>query len=84
VPAKKQGTRPKPTHAGDVTTAMPATIVAVLVKEGDVVKAGQAVLVTEAMKMETELHAPIAGTVKHIYANKGDPVNPNEALMTIE
>lgn len=84
VPAKKQGTRPKPSNAGDVTTAMPATIVAVLVKEGDVVKAGQAVLVTEAMKMETELHAPIAGTVKYIYANKGDPVNPNEALMTIE
>jgi pyruvate carboxylase subunit B len=84
VPSKAQGTRPKAKQPGDVATAMPSTVVAVLVKEGDVVKAGQAVLVTEAMKMETEIHAPIAGKVTHIYAHKGDAVNPGEALLVIE
>ena len=46
---------------------MPGNIVDVLVKEGDSVKAGQAVLITEAMKMETEVQAGIAGTVKAIH-----------------
>ncbi|MCY1352640.1 2-oxoglutarate carboxylase large subunit [compost metagenome] len=62
---------------------MPGNIVDVLVKEGDQVKAGQAVLITEAMKMETEVQAPIAGTVKAIHVAKGDRVNPSEVLIEI-
>ncbi len=69
---------------GDVSTTMPGNIVDVLVKEGDTVKAGQAVLITEAMKMETEVQAPIAGTVKTVLVAKGDRVNPGEVLIEIE
>lgn len=69
---------------GDVSTSMPGNIVDVLVKEGDTVKAGQAVLITEAMKMETEVQAPIAGTVKAVHVAKGDRVNPGEVLIEIE
>jgi len=69
---------------GDVSTSMPGNIVDVLVKEGDTVKAGQAVLITEAMKMETEVQAPIAGTVKTVHVAKGDRVNPGEVLIEIE
>ncbi|GGJ78696.1 sodium-extruding oxaloacetate decarboxylase subunit alpha [Pseudomonas matsuisoli] len=69
---------------GDVSTSMPGNIVDVLVKEGDTVKAGQAVLITEAMKMETEIQAPIAGTVKAVHVAKGDRVNPGEVLVEIE
>ena len=69
---------------GDVSTSMPGNIVEVLVKEGDTVKAGQAVLITEAMKMETEVQAPIAGTVKAVHVAKGDRVNPGEVLIEIE
>ncbi|WP_447595235.1 sodium-extruding oxaloacetate decarboxylase subunit alpha [Aquipseudomonas campi] len=69
---------------GDVSTTMPGNIVDVLVKEGDTVKAGQAVLITEAMKMETEVQAPIAGTVKAIHVAKGDRVNPGEVLVEVE
>ena len=54
------------------------------VKKGDVVKAGQAVLVTEAMKMEAEVQAPIAGTVMDIHVAKGDRVTPGEVLIEIE
>ncbi|MBU2324100.1 MAG: biotin/lipoyl-binding protein, partial [Gammaproteobacteria bacterium] len=69
---------------GDVSTSMPGNIVDVLVKVGDSVKAGQAVLISEAMKMETEVQAPIAGTVKAVHVAKGDRVNPGEVLVEIE
>ncbi len=71
-------------HApGHVTTSMPGTIVEVLVKMGDAVKAGDPVLVTEAMKMETEVQAPISGKVTAVNVKKGDSVNPDEALIEI-
>ena len=68
---------------GDVSTSMPGNIVDVLVKEGDTVKAGQALLITEAMKMESEVQAPIAGTVKAVHVAKGDRVNPGDVLVEI-
>ncbi|AMR65093.1 sodium-extruding oxaloacetate decarboxylase subunit alpha [Aquipseudomonas alcaligenes] len=78
------GKRKQASAPGDVSTTMPGNIVDVLVKEGDVVKAGQAVLITEAMKMETEVQAPIAGTVKAVHVAKGDRVNPGEVLIEID
>ena len=81
--AGSAGKRKSASAPGDVSTTMPGNIVDVLVKEGDTVKAGQAVLITEAMKMETEVQAPIAGTVKAIHVAKGDRVNPGEVLVEI-
>ncbi|MEO4046979.1 sodium-extruding oxaloacetate decarboxylase subunit alpha [Pseudomonas sp. CAU 1711] len=78
------GKRKQASAPGDVSTTMPGNIVEVLVKEGDAVKAGQAVLITEAMKMETEVQAPIAGTVKAVHVAKGDRVTPGEVLIEIE
>ncbi len=75
--------RKKASAPGDVTTAMPGNIVDVLVKEGDTVKAGQPLLVTEAMKMETEIMAPIAGKVAAVHIAKGDRVNPGDVLIEI-
>lgn len=69
---------------GHITTAMPGNIVDVLVKEGDKVKIGQAVLITEAMKMETEIQTPVAGTVKAVHVIKGDRITPGEILVEIE
>jgi pyruvate carboxylase subunit B len=76
--------RPRATAQGHVTTSMPGAIVDVLVKLNSQVKAGDPVLVTEAMKMETEIQAPIAGTVVAIHVEKGDRVTPDEALIEIE
>lgn len=78
------GQRKQASHPGDICTTMPGNIVDVLVKEGDTVKVGQPVLITEAMKMETEIQATIAGTVKAVHVAKGDRVNPNEVLIEIE
>src|SRR5690606_24908044 len=76
--------RQRASKPGHVTTGMPGNIVDVLVKVGDSVNAGQAVLITEAMKMETEIHATIAGTVKGVHVAKGDRVTPGEVLIEIE
>ena len=86
--SKKKSTnsneRPRPTHAGCVTTAMPGTIVAVKVKVGDKVKAGDGVIVIEAMKMENEIQASKTGTVVAVHVTKGDTVTPDESLLEIQ
>lgn len=82
--AEEGGSRKQATEPGHVTAAMPGNVVEVLVKQGDQVSAGQAVLVTEAMKMESEINANIAGTVLSINVAKGDRVTPGEVLMEIE
>lgn len=82
--SNKGSQRPRATQPGHVTTSMPGTIIEVLVQVGSQVKAGDALLVTEAMKMETEIQAPIAGEVKAVHVSKGDSVNPDETLIEIE
>ena len=81
--APKGSKRPRATQPGHVTTSMPGTIVDVLVEVGATVQAGAPLLVAEAMKMETEIQAPIAGTITAIHVAKGDSVNPDETLMEI-
>ncbi len=76
---RKQASEP-----GDVTAAMPGNIIDVLVKQGDKVKAGDAVLITEAMKMETEINAGIDGEVIAVHVEKGDRVTPGEVLVEIQ
>ncbi|NOT84893.1 MAG: sodium-extruding oxaloacetate decarboxylase subunit alpha [Methylococcaceae bacterium] len=75
--------RPRPSSEGDVVVSMPCNVLEVMVKVGQQVVAGQGVLVTEAMKMETEITAPISGTVKAVHVVKGEPANPGEVLVEI-
>lgn len=82
--AEGGGKRAWASKEGHVTTTMPGNIVSVLVKEGDQVAAGDPVLVVEAMKMETEVKAPISGVVTGIFIQKGDRVTPSEVLVEIE
>ncbi|PAU76987.1 oxaloacetate decarboxylase subunit alpha [Halovibrio salipaludis] len=78
------GQRARATKEGHVTTSMPGNIVDVVVKEGDSVAAGDPVLIIEAMKMETEVKAPVAGSVTAVHISKGDRVTPGEVLVEIE
>ncbi len=84
VSSSAAGDRPRPTHEGCVTTAMPGTIVDVKVAAGDKVNAGDAVLVIEAMKMENEIQAPKSGIVIAVHVKKGDTVTPDESLLEIQ
>jgi pyruvate carboxylase subunit B len=76
--------RPRPSHAGHVTTSMPGTVVAVKVKAGDKVTAGDGILVIEAMKMENEIQAATSGIVVAVHVVKGDAVTPDESLLEIQ
>jgi pyruvate carboxylase subunit B len=75
--------RAKPRGKGDVVVSMPCNVIDVLVKVGQEVVEGQALLITEAMKMETEITAQINGSVKAVHIVKGEPANPDEVLIEI-
>jgi len=62
---------------------MPGTIIRYLVKEGDEVKAGDGMVVLEAMKMENVLPTPEDGKVRSIRFKPGDRVNTNDVLAII-
>ena len=76
--------RPPPTKPGHITAPMPSTVAAVYAKAGEKVKRGAPVLAVEAMKMETEIYAPVGGTVLVVLVEKGDQVTPDEVLVEIE
>jgi len=63
---------------------MPGKVVRVLVNEKDEVKAGQGVLVMEAMKMQNEMKSPKDGKVQKILAAEGSTVNAGDTLAIIE
>ncbi len=60
---------------------MPGRVVKVMVAVGDEVAPGQAVMVVEAMKMENELKAKVAGKVSEIFVKAGEPVEANAKLV---
>ena len=62
---------------------MPGRVVQVLVAEGDAVQPGQGVVIIEAMKMENELRAEIAGTVAKVHVKVDDRVEGNADLITL-
>lgn len=65
----------------DIKAPMPGMVLSILVKEGDTVKKGDALLVLEAMKMENILKSPTDGVVKKIAAQKGSAVEKNQLLI---
>ena len=67
-----------------VAAPMPGKVVRLLVAEGDMVEAGQGLLVVEAMKMQNEMKATKAGRVASLSAREGATVAPGEVLATIE
>jgi oxaloacetate decarboxylase alpha subunit len=73
-----------PTAGGDTIVAVLAgNIFKVNVAPGDLVAEGQALLVVEAMKMETAISAPKSGTVSIVFVSEGDVVKVGEPLVAI-
>lgn len=75
--AGAQGPRP-------VVAPMPGMVVKVEVVEGDVVQAGQGIVIVEAMKMENELKAAGDGSVAELYVNEGQAVELGARLVRLE
>ena len=68
----------------EIRTMMPGKVVRLIASIGDVVEKGDAVLVVEAMKMQNDLKAPKAGTVKEIRVSEGSTVTAGDVLAVIE
>ena len=66
-----------------VTTPLPGTILDVFVNVGDKVKAGQTVVLLEAMKMENNIEADVEGTVTEVKVRKGDSVLEGDVMVVI-
>ena len=77
--AGRESTGPAPLLA-----PMPGMIVRVAVQVGDTVEPGQSLVVMEAMKMENELRATSAGTVKSVLAQPGTAVEKGAVLLELE
>lgn len=63
---------------------LPGTILDVFVKEGDSVKAGQRVILLEAMKMENNIDAEKDGVVKEVKVHRSDSVMEGDVLIVFE
>ncbi len=83
-PAPAPAPAAAPQAAGEVVASpLPGTVLQVKVSAGEAVKAGQLLLIIEAMKMENEVLAPRDGTVAQIVAAKGATVNTGDALVVL-
>ena len=69
--------------ANAIVAPLPGSVVSVLVKAGDAVKAGQKLAVIEAMKMENEILAPADGTIKAVHVSAGQAVQQGDALIEL-
>lgn len=79
-----QMTRFSETGVSRIVSPMPGKILRVLVEDGQMVKEGDGLIVIEAMKMENEIRAPKAGSVKSILGRAGESVEGGALLMTVE
>lgn len=85
--AKPAAAAPKAAPAsssGATVSPMPGTILKVNVKEGDAVKAGDSVVILEAMKMENDITAPKDGVIKAVYVAEKQAVAKGDALFEVE
>ena len=73
-------------HSGpaEVHAIIPGVVLSIAVTPGDTVVAGQQLLVIEAMKMQTELRAPRAGTVDRVTVGERSKIEVGDLLVVIE
>lgn len=74
---------PTPSSGQTVNSPMPGIVFKLRVTPGEKVAQNQELLVLEAMKMESPIYAPCAGTVSSILVREGDSVNEGQPLIQI-
>ena len=72
-----------PKGTGNIKSPLPGVILEIYVREGDVVKIGQKLLMLEAMKMENNINADKEGRVTLLKVSKGDSVMEGDILIVI-
>jgi len=69
---------------GHVGAPMPGVVATLLVEVGRAVEEGDLLMTIEAMKMETGLHADVAGVVKAVHVAAGEQIDAKDLLIEIE
>jgi len=82
-PETERRTKVDADQPGQVGASMPGMVINVSVKVGDKVKAGQKLVVLEAMKMETTINSPVEGTVEDVHIATGIQVEAGDLLVTV-
>ncbi len=82
-PAPAPAPAPAAVSGTVVSSPLPGNVLAIEVNPGEAVKAGQVLVLIEAMKMENEIVAPCDGVVKQILVNKGAVVATGDKLLVI-
>ncbi|MCD0463525.1 pyruvate carboxylase [Roseiconus lacunae] len=83
-PETKKAVKADPSDDNQVAASMPGMVITVAGAEGDKVKEGQKLMVLEAMKMETTINAPKAGTIKSIQTPAGTQVEAGDLLVVLQ
>ncbi len=73
-----------PDKPEEIGAGMPGTLTKIKVDVGDRVKSGQQLFIMEAMKMETEIVAPVTGQVNSILVSEGEEVQNRQLIMIID
>ncbi len=73
----------EPTNQGHIGATMSGSVLEVLVKPGDQVQKGEALLITEAMKMETTIYSKRNGVVKRVLASSGEAIQSGDLLIEL-
>ena len=71
-------------NQGEIGATLSGSVVKVLVEKGQAVAKGTPLVVTEAMKMETTIAAPISGIVAQIHVTAGNRIESGDCLLEIE
>jgi acetyl/propionyl-CoA carboxylase alpha subunit len=84
VTAKRPDTNGANGRTHQVKAPIPGKIIEIKVREGDLIKKGDALVILEAMKMENRLNAMHGGIIKHIFSSLGQQVKADEVLIDFE
>ena len=77
--------RPDPNQNGNEMTApLPGTVIEVFVKAGDIIEAGQVILIIEAMKMKNSIRSTRAGKIAEVFASVNQTVAHKQVLVKFE
>lgn len=68
----------------EIKSPMPGSVVKIIVNEGDEVSEGSALIIVEAMKMETTLYSSMNGKIKSIHVKEKEQIDSDQILIEIE
>jgi len=78
---RKKWTPPNKNH---ILSVIPGTILKILVKEKQMIKEGEIVMILEAMKMANRITMPVDGVIKTIHVKEGEIVTKNHLMIEID